>query len=87
MIAAVLLAGGYSVGAQSFESGPNTSPTAVSSTRGPAFPAESKRGPNFPKGVSPTDTNSTNWVSTPHPKESDPDIPPRMYRRWSSWGR
>jgi hypothetical protein len=46
------------------------SPLAVNaqsgSNLGPAFPSPgSDRGPNFPGGVSPTQSNPTNWVTVP----------------------
>jgi hypothetical protein len=40
------------------------------SSHGPAFPSDSRRGPAFPKSVSPTDSNPTSWVSSPQLKES-----------------
>lgn len=49
IIAAILLASINSAGAQ----------------YGPDFPTEAQRGPAFPKYVSPSATNPTNWVAAP----------------------
>ena len=51
--------------------------------QGPAFPSSgSYRGPNFPKSVSPTDSNPTNWAA-PQPQYTDPDGPNASWNRWS----
>jgi hypothetical protein len=48
------------------------------SNRGAAFPSPgSQRGANFPKGVSPTERNSTNWVTSPQ-EYTQPDT-------WLRW--
>ena len=38
---------------------------AASAQHGPDYPSASDRGADFPKSVSPTDTNPTNWVGSP----------------------
>jgi hypothetical protein len=52
------------------------------SGQGSGLPS-SDRGPAFPKGVSPTASNPTNWVA-PKPAYTDPYGPnnKRYYRRW-----
>jgi hypothetical protein len=44
----------------------------------------SERGPAFPKDVSPTDSNQTNWVARQH-EYTDPFGPNN--RRWHFWRR
>jgi hypothetical protein len=54
---------------------------ASSSNRGAAFPSPgSQRGANFPEGVSPTQTNPTNWVTSPREYTE-----PYPWRQW--WRR
>jgi len=53
-------------------------PEPSDSNRGAAFPSPgSQRGANFPKGVSPTQRNSTNWVTSPQ-EYTQPDT-------WLRW--
>jgi hypothetical protein len=62
----------------------------VGAQQGPALPAPgSDRGPAFPKSVSPTQSNPTNWVKPPsEPDPSSYDINPRAtywYNRTRRW--
>jgi hypothetical protein len=52
------------------------------SPQGSNYPSPgSSRGPAFPKSVSPTGTNPTNWV-TPPPQYTDPNAPDPRWTRW-----
>jgi hypothetical protein len=60
--------------------------------QGANYPAPgSDRGPAFPQGVSPTESNPTNWATQPQ-QYTQPGYNPR-YNRWNSymarrgWGR
>jgi hypothetical protein len=54
---------------------------AQESDHGPAYPSESQRGPNFPKYVSPNDSNPANWIGAPPLLEPYP-----VTRWWLRWG-
>ncbi len=61
---------------------------ASSSNRGGAFPSPgSQRGANFPEGVSPTQTNPTNWVTSPR-EYTEPNPWRQWWRRYPQrhWG-
>jgi hypothetical protein len=81
IIAAVFAIGGAFAVAQQ----PENSDTG-SAQRGSAYPPVSQRGPNFPKSVSPDDSNPANWVGAPAPLNTG-DLPsPRGWRWWSRRG-
>ena len=53
-------------------------PSEDSAQKGSAFPSPgSNRGPAFPKSVSPTESNSTNWAKPPPQQDPSYDINPR----------
>jgi hypothetical protein len=54
----------------------------VHAEQGPNYPSPgSDRGPAFPKSVSPTDSDPTNWVA-PKTEYTDPSGPNARWNRW-----
>jgi hypothetical protein len=64
-------------------------PSQDSPQMGSAFPSPgSDRGPAFPKSVSPTESNPTNWVTPPTQQDPSYGMDPRaiyLYNRTRRW--
>jgi len=60
----------------------------TNSNRGPAFPSSgSQRGSNFPKDVSPTQSNPTNSVVAPRDYTQPDPWRLRLRQNWRKWHR
>ena len=74
---------GPNVPSQESQSSQDSRSSSQDSQFGPDFPsAGSDRGPAFPKYVSPTESNPTNWVTPPPDPAENPNSYEEGYRGW-----